>query len=72
MNELLEGKDFYWEGPYLVFTASYHLRKGSCCGSRCRHCPYEPRWIKGTATPALEWREQEKDQQQNTNVKRTF
>jgi hypothetical protein len=36
----LEPEDFYYEGPYLVFTAAYHLKRGSCCGSGCRHCPY--------------------------------
>jgi len=36
----LEPGDFYMEGPTLVFTAQYHLRRGSCCGSGCRHCPY--------------------------------
>lgn len=24
-----------------VFTATYHRRRGYCCGSGCRHCPYE-------------------------------
>ena len=24
----------------LVFTAAYHRRRGYCCGSGCRHCPY--------------------------------
>jgi hypothetical protein len=37
--ELME-EDFYYEGPYLVFTAAYHRRRGFCCGSDCRHCPY--------------------------------
>lgn len=37
---LIEGVDFYREGPYVVFTAAYHLRRGSCCGSGCRHCPW--------------------------------
>ena len=37
---LAEG-DFYREGDALVFTAQYHLRRGSCCGSGCRHCPYD-------------------------------
>ena len=37
---LVEGKDFYWEGAALVFTARYHLRRGYCCESGCRHCPY--------------------------------
>lgn len=32
--------DFYYEGPYLVFTEQYHLRRGWCCQSGCRHCPY--------------------------------
>jgi hypothetical protein len=30
----------YMEGPYMVFTAAYHLRRGYCCNSDCRHCPY--------------------------------
>ena len=38
---LVEGEDFYREGPYVVFTAAYHLRRGSCCGSGCRHCPWK-------------------------------
>jgi len=33
-------EDFYYEGPYLVFTAAYHLKRGYCCNSNCRHCPY--------------------------------
>ncbi len=37
---LTEGEDFYREGPAIVFTALYHLRRGYCCGSGCRHCPY--------------------------------
>ncbi|MGA7343915.1 MAG: DUF5522 domain-containing protein [Terracidiphilus sp.] len=36
----LEDEDYYFEGPYLVFTGAYHLKRGSCCGSGCRHCPY--------------------------------
>lgn len=36
----LDAEDYYFEGPYLVFTAAYHLKRGSCCHSGCRHCPY--------------------------------
>ena len=36
----LTPEDYYYEGPYLVFTAAYHLKRGSCCGSGCRHCPW--------------------------------
>lgn len=37
---LVEGKDYYWEGPFMVFTAHYLLRRGYCCERNCRHCPY--------------------------------
>jgi len=37
---LKEGEDFYREGAFVVFTARYHLRRGYCCESGCRHCPY--------------------------------
>jgi len=39
-HALVEGEDFYREGAYVVFTARYHLRRGRCCESGCRHCPY--------------------------------
>ncbi|XP_052522723.1 uncharacterized protein C1orf53 homolog [Tympanuchus pallidicinctus] len=26
---------------YQVLTEAAHLRRGKCCGSACRHCPYE-------------------------------
>ena len=33
--------DFYFdEQGLMVFTAAYHLRRGYCCGSGCRHCPF--------------------------------
>ncbi|KAF7258819.1 hypothetical protein EG68_03538 [Paragonimus skrjabini miyazakii] len=25
---------------YFVFTELAHLERGVCCGSRCRHCPF--------------------------------
>ncbi len=37
----LAPEDFYMEGPYVVFTAAYHLKRGFCCNSDCRHCPYK-------------------------------
>ncbi len=36
----LEPEDYYFDGPFLVFTAAYHLKRGYCCGNGCRHCPY--------------------------------
>ena len=43
----LEPEDFYFEGSNLVFTAAYHLKRGSCCSSGCRHCPYQPENSEG-------------------------
>ena len=38
--ELIEGEDFYREGPYIVFTEKFLRKRGYCCESGCRHCPY--------------------------------
>ena len=35
-----EDEDCYFEGNNMVFTAAFHLKRGFCCGSSCRHCPY--------------------------------
>lgn len=37
---MLIDEEFYWEDGKMVFTAKYHLKRGFCCGSKCRHCPY--------------------------------
>ncbi len=34
--------DFYLERGAIVFTAKFHQRRGYCCGSGCRHCPFDP------------------------------
>jgi hypothetical protein len=36
-----EESDYYIENGFYVFTRSYHLKRGTCCGNACRHCPYE-------------------------------
>ena len=37
----LEPGDYYMsEEGYIVFTEQYHLKRGYCCQSGCRHCPY--------------------------------
>ena len=41
-QELIEGEDYYLnEKGLLVFTKKYLLERGYCCGSGCKHCPYE-------------------------------
>ncbi|MBL7865178.1 MAG: hypothetical protein JNK10_09895 [Cyclobacteriaceae bacterium] len=37
---LKEHEDFYWENGFMVFTEAYHKKRGHCCQSGCRHCPY--------------------------------
>jgi hypothetical protein len=39
--------DYYFEHGLLVYTSAFHLKRGSCCGSGCRHCPYEPKYEAG-------------------------
>jgi hypothetical protein len=37
----LEEGDYYTTAEgYIVFTEQYHLKRGYCCKSGCRHCPY--------------------------------
>jgi hypothetical protein len=41
MQPLKEGEDYYLnEQGLMVFTAKYHLKRGYCCQSGCRHCPF--------------------------------
>ncbi len=35
-----ETPDYYLENGLMVFTEAYHLKRGYCCRSGCRHCPY--------------------------------
>ena len=37
---LVEGKDYQLENGAMVFTSSYLHRRGYCCDSGCRNCPY--------------------------------
>jgi len=40
---------FYFEDGLVVFTPIHHITRGTCCGNKCRHCPYEPLHIKGNS-----------------------
>ncbi len=44
--------DFYFDHGLMIFTAACHLRRGYCCGSGCRHCPYADAKLKSTPVPA--------------------
>jgi len=38
-----KGEDAYIDptSGYQVLTSQAHLKRGTCCGNRCRHCPFE-------------------------------
>ena len=37
----LNPEDFYMSDEgFIVFTEAYHLKRGHCCKSGCKHCPY--------------------------------
>jgi hypothetical protein len=41
-NTFVEGEDFYFnEAGLMVLTEKYHLKRGYCCHSNCKHCPYD-------------------------------
>jgi hypothetical protein len=39
-NKMIEGIHYYIEHGYFVFTELYHITRGYCCKSGCRHCAY--------------------------------
>jgi hypothetical protein len=54
---------YYLENGKVVFTPEYHIKRGQCCGSGCRHCPYDPKYLKGNTKLEELW---QKINQQNT------
>ena len=49
-SQKLLPSDFYIENKIYVFTKEFHLKRGSCCGNGCRHCPFFPAHKKGNTT----------------------
>lgn len=35
-----DGDYYLTSDGYRCFTEQYHLRRGYCCESGCKHCPY--------------------------------
>ena len=49
MTPKLLPTDFYYDNQgRMVMTESYHKRRGRCCGSKCLHCPFDPKHERGT------------------------
>jgi hypothetical protein len=48
---MIEGEDYYIQADgRWVFTAAFLLKRGFCCKSGCRHCPYG--FVKAGAPPS--------------------
>ncbi len=48
--KLVENIDFYRdELGRMVFTETYHLKRGYCCKNDCKHCPFKHTDTKNTA-----------------------
>lgn len=46
-KEFIKDIDYYLESGFVIFTEKYLTERNVCCGNSCRHCPFEPRAIKG-------------------------
>jgi hypothetical protein len=45
---MVEGTDYYLnENGFMVFTETYHKKRGYCCRNKCKHCP----WNYGKVKP---------------------
>jgi len=53
-NKYLESIHYYIEDNKIVFTSLFHIQRGKCCGSGCRHCPYDPKHKKGNVVLSKE------------------
>ncbi len=50
---VVEDMDHYFnEDGLLVMTEAAHLERGTCCGRRCLHCPFEYEGVLGFPDPA--------------------
>lgn len=45
-KEFIEGKHYYLDTGKVIFTELYNKDRGYCCGNKCRHCAYDPKYIK--------------------------
>lgn len=51
-NKLQEDEFYLSPEGYIVFTEKYHLKRGHCCKSACKHCPYGYNSKTGSFPPA--------------------
>lgn len=54
-KELIKDIHYYMDDTRVVFTALYHIERGYCCGNKCKHCPYDPKYKKENKALAKEF-----------------
>ena len=54
-NEFIKDIHYYMDDTRVVFTALYHTQRRVCCGNKCKHCPYTPKYEKGNVVLAEEF-----------------
>ena len=70
MAQLEENIDFYYNADGLVvLTEAYHLKRGHCCGSGCKHCPYNYDMVPEGEKQYYRRKRNAQNQQQNTDTK---
>ena len=55
MKDFIKDIHYYMDDTRVVFTALYHIERGECCGNKCKHCPYTPKYKKGNVVVAKEF-----------------
>ncbi len=53
--EFIKDVHYYMDDTRVVFTALYHIQRGECCGNKCLHCPFNPKYEKGNVVLAKEF-----------------
>jgi biotin synthase-like enzyme len=64
--EFIKDVHYYMDDTRVVFTALYHIQRGECCGNKCKHCPYKPKYKEGSVVVAEEFLNL-KDKEENGN-----
>jgi hypothetical protein len=39
-NTLMQEEYYLSKEGFIIFTEAYHLKRGYCCKSGCKHCPF--------------------------------
>ena len=47
-TDKFDKEDYYLSNEgYIIFTEKYHLKRGYCCQSGCKHCPFKDKQDMG-------------------------